>query len=139
MWSFFRSRKTTREGQEKRQRPKSLEQLVGAIGDFNDLARHDVALKFWLPEPAKCALYEVCQLSSQSVSGFLRQFLIIHCYGLYPYHVMSDSLPNFCKDSGAMFSRREIEVPEGKKRVSTYWVAIWVKILLLLKFGFLLG
>ncbi len=123
MWSFFRNRNVDREGQKIRQRPKSLDQLVADMGDYSDLARHDVALKFWLPEPAKCALDEACLLSGQSVSGYLRQFLVIHCYGLYPYQIMAEAMPNFCKDDSIMFSIPIAQIPKGKKRIDTYWVA----------------
>lgn len=134
MWSFFRNSKAATRANhsahlivEKRQRPKSLDQMIGDMGDFSDLADHDVAVKFWLPEPAKCVLEEIRQLTEQSLSssGFLRQFLVIHCYGFYPYLVMLDAIPNFCKDSdagGIRFSRSD-STPEGKKRESTYWVA----------------
>ncbi|WP_019866395.1 hypothetical protein [Methylovulum miyakonense] len=106
MWSFLRKRKTTQLIEEKRSRPKSLEQLSKNIGNFSDLSNHDAALKFWLPEPAKSALEEISQSNDQSVSSFLRQFLVIHCYGLYPYLIMSETIPNFCKDnnSGILFS-----------------------------------
>ncbi len=104
MRSFFRNTKAanheTHINEVKRLRPKSMEQLIRDMGDFSDLANHDVALKFWLPEPAKQALEEIRHLTEQSLSlsGFLRQFLVIHCYGFYPYLVMLDALPNFCKD-----------------------------------------
>lgn len=123
MWAFFRNRKTAQDTPEKRQRPKSLEQLVDDIGEFSDLATNDVALKFWLPEPAKYALDEISEITNQSVSSSMRQFLMIHCYGFYPYLVMAESMPNFCKDSDPMFSIPEVLIPEGKIRVSTYWVA----------------
>lgn len=126
MWSFLRKRKATQNTKEKRQQPKSLEQLIANIGDFTDLAEHDAALKFWLPEPAKCALEEISQSTGHSISGFLRQFLVIHCYGLYPYILMLDAMPNFCSkhdtDNDPMFSIRD-NIPKGKIRVSTYWVA----------------
>lgn len=135
MWSFFRNQKSAnRTGytvpidQEKRQRPKSMDQLIADMGDISDLAKHDVAVKFWLPEPVKSALEEIRQLTEQSSSssGFLRQFLVIHCYGFYPYLVMLNDMPNFCKDfdggRGIMFSKGD-STPEGKIRQSTYWVA----------------
>jgi len=109
----------------KRQHPKSLDQLTLDIGDFSDLSKHDAALKFWLPEPVKDALSEISESTEQSVSGFLRQFLIIHTYGLYPYLVMLDAMPNFCRHddrSSVKFSKNS-QNKEGKVRVSTYWIA----------------
>jgi hypothetical protein len=124
MWSFFRNRNAVTEAQKIRQRPKSLGQLIADMGDYADLASHDVALKFWLPEPAKDALDESCLLSGQSVSGYLRQFLVIHCYGLFPYQIMAEAMPNFCsKEDSIMYSIPTPQVPKGKKPIDTYWVA----------------
>ena len=125
MWAFLRNRKSSQEIEEKRQRPKSLDQLTLDMGDFSDLANHDIALKFWLPEPAKDALNEISESTGQSISGFLRQFLVIHTYGLYPYLVMADAMPNFCKhdDRSSIKFSKTAPSREGKIRVSTYWVA----------------
>lgn len=134
MWSFLRNRKaatqTNHVTKEEPQRPKSLDQLRDNIWeeDYSDLIEHDVALKFWLPEPAKHALDEISQITDQPVSGFLRQFLVIHCYGFYPYLMLLDIMPDFCKHDNRLqppsirFSRSD-STPEGKKRESTYWVA----------------
>ncbi|MCX7066626.1 MAG: hypothetical protein NTW85_02855 [Methylococcales bacterium] len=95
------------------------------MGDFSDLREHDVAFKIWLPEPVKHALDEISERSDLSVSVFLRQFLAIHCYGLYAFYQMIETTPNLFKDidlSGIRYSFAMEEPPEGKKRVDTYWV-----------------
>jgi hypothetical protein len=95
------------------------------MGDFSDLGKHDVAFKVWLPEPVKHTLVEISDRSNLSVSVFLRQFLAIHCYGLYAFYQMTETMPNLFKDrnsSGIRYSFAMEEPPEGKKRVDTYWV-----------------
>jgi hypothetical protein len=95
------------------------------MGDFSDLAEHHAAFKVWLPEPVKHALDEISERSDLSVSVFLRQFLAIHCYGLYAFYQMIETTPNLFKDrdsSGIRYSFAREEPPEGKKRVDTYWV-----------------
>ena len=95
------------------------------MGDFSDLANHDAALKIWLPEPVKHTLVEISERSHLSASEFLRQFLAIHCYGLYAFYQMIETTPNLFKDwdsSGVKFSKRMEEPPAGKKRIETYWV-----------------
>ena len=95
------------------------------MGDFSDLGEHSAALKIWLPEPVKHSLDEISERSDLSVSVFLRQFLAIHCYGLYAFYQMIEITLNLFKDidsSGIRYSFAREEPPEGKKRVDTYWV-----------------
>ncbi len=93
------------------------------MGDFSDLARHDCALKFWLPEPVMQALRDWCGIHGDSVSQTLRQFFAHHCYGVYAFALMSQQHPGLFKDSPPIrFSRGFVPAPPGKKRVYTYWV-----------------
>ncbi|MFA6051953.1 MAG: hypothetical protein WC762_05130 [Methylobacter sp.] len=125
MWQFFKrqQRDNQKEDTKQQRKPLTFEGIVSGMGDFSDLAEHNVALKVWLPEPAEQALREISDLSNLSVSEFLRQFLAIHCYGIYAFYQMTMVMPKLFKDQrGIMFSKTEIEPPEGKKRISTYWV-----------------
>lgn len=88
------------------------------MGDMRDLAENDVALKFWLPEPVEQAIREVACRDGNDLTKSLRQFLLIHCYGLYAYEwLQQEGLKDV---GGAKFSRRQ---PSGKVRIATYWVA----------------
>lgn len=125
MWPFFKTKQ--KENQTNvaalRRRPLAFSEIVAGMGDFSDLAKHDTALKFWLPEPAEKALHEMKERSDLSASEFLRQFLAIHCYGLYAFYQMTDIMPKlFREQPGIMFSKAEEQPPQGKKRIDTYWV-----------------
>lgn len=125
MWQFLKRKleENQKEVVEQRRRPLVFSEIVAGMGDFSDLANHDVALKFWLPEAVEQALREISERSELSASEFLRQFLAIHCYGLYAFYQMTDSMPRLFKEqSGIKFSKAVEEQPKGKKRVDTYWV-----------------
>jgi hypothetical protein len=128
MWPFFRkarARKTPDLHGEapSRRRPMKFEELVADLGDFSDLARHDTALKFWLPEPANEALKEICERAGESMSEMLRRFLAQHCYGVYATEVMNSAVSGIFKDpTPVMLSRSFRDPPEGKVRIDTYWV-----------------
>jgi hypothetical protein len=130
MWSFLKQQQKKREKKgEPKASPKPMEfpELVSTMGDLSDLARNDVALKFWLPEPAEKALEEVCIRSKDSLSSGLRLFFILHCYGLYAFHVMQDLRPGFWKDPQVLYSVSQANpdsLPKTtmKKRIPTYWV-----------------
>ena len=97
-------------------------EIVAGMGDYRDLGTHDVALKFWLPEPAEKALAELAELNGMSMSESLRQFFVLHCYGLYAFTVMTSALPRLFRDGErALFSRREDDLIQSK-RITTYWV-----------------
>jgi hypothetical protein len=124
---FFKHQQKNKQTEyiEPRRRPLDFDEIVAGMGDFSDLGEHDAALKIWLPEPVKHTLVEISDRSNLSVSEFLRQFLAIHCYGLYAFYQMIEGTPNLFKDrdsSGVRFSIAMEEPPEGKKRVDTYWV-----------------
>lgn len=108
-------------------RPMSFAQLVSDMGDYEDLGNHDVALKFWLPEPAEKAIDELARMNGDSMSESLRQFFAIHCYGLYVFTVINQKTPGLFKDPGQpLFSRKRQDgpeaIPNGKRRETTYWV-----------------
>lgn len=103
--------------------PMRFAELVNGMGGFGDFRYHDTAFKFWLPEAANQALEEMSQRSSISMSELLRQMFATHCYGIYAYQVMIETIPGiFCEAVSPLFSRRSVEPPPGKKRVDTYWV-----------------
>ncbi len=106
-----------------RPRPMKLSELVEGMGNFNDLGKHDIAMKFWLPEPAFDALREMCSLNGDSISESLRQLFATHCYGIYAFQLMNKKKRGLFKDPEPIrYSRRAIDTPPGKKRVYTYWV-----------------
>ena len=72
MWPFFSNQKPSSGATEvhtkPRTRPMKFSQLLDGMGDFSDLADHNTAMKFWLPEPALEALKEISTLNGESVS-----------------------------------------------------------------------
>lgn len=132
MWPFLKkaraSKKTAPKGAATtRRRPMQFEELIADMGDFRDLAQHDVALKFWLPEPVNAALKELCARSGESMSTMLRRFLAQHCYGVYAVEVMTEALPGLFRDRDETpavlrFSTSSPDSSNRKVRVETYWV-----------------
>ncbi|MGY6217390.1 hypothetical protein ACW73L_19725 [Methylolobus aquaticus] len=130
MWPLFRRQKSASadlesndSGQFASRRPLKFGQIVEGMGDFSDLRAHDVALKFWLPEPVADALAELCKRNAESMSESLRQFFALHCYGLYAFHLMNDRYPGLFRDPEMpWFSAGTTEDSPGKKRIDTYWV-----------------
>jgi hypothetical protein len=101
-------------------------ELVNGMGGFSDFRNHDSPMKFWLPEAANDALKEMAERGDLSLSEILRQLFVTHCYGIYAYQVMVDTIPGIFRDpgypGGPLFSTSIAEPPQGKKRVDTYWV-----------------
>jgi len=134
MWPFFKNKKRTtnleqffapqEQEQKPRRRPLTLDQLMDHMGDMSDLGKDDAALKFWLPEPADQAIRELAKFYGMTMSRMLRNFLMVHCYGLYVFEWIRANYPdNFRSDDNVpMFSRSGVETPPGKVRVTTYWV-----------------
>lgn len=87
------------------------------MGDLRELDTHDTALKFWLPEPAERALSEFARLQGFSISSMLREFLAIHCYGIYVVQLLRDMDPQVFKDPDIRFS---ISLPEGRLSGHTF-------------------
>ncbi|OAJ70936.1 hypothetical protein A7976_05660 [Methylobacillus sp. MM3] len=108
-------------------RPLTFPELLKGIGDLSNLATNDSALKFWLPEPAEHALNEMGERSGISMSEFLRQFFIVHCYGLYAFYAMKDARIGLFKEPEpkARVFYQGGSTGDGrsaKKRIETYWV-----------------
>jgi len=136
MWPFFERNKQKQTGASNttpndpesigsmpRRPPMRFAELVKGMGDFSDFRQHDTAMKFWLPEAANEALNEMADRSGISMSESLRQLFTAHCYGIYAYQVMIETIPGIFRDPARpMFSRGVTEPPTGKKRVDTYWV-----------------
>lgn len=128
MWPFLKKARAPKNADPQgagaaRRKPMRFEDLVADMGDFSDLAKHDVALKFWLPEPVSFALTEMGELGGESRSEMLRRFLTQHCYGVYAAQVMSAAVPEIFRDPPpVMFSRSAYDPPPGQVRIDTYWV-----------------
>jgi len=69
-------------------RPMRFDQLIEGMGSFDHFDKHDRALKFCLPEPARVALEDLAKRQAQSMSELLRQFLFQHCYGVYAHALL---------------------------------------------------
>lgn len=124
MWPMFENAPSIDLGQRK---PLAFTELVARMGDFSDLELNDVALKFWLPQAAFEALGEMAERSSLTMTEFLRQFFVVHCYGLYAFIAMKEAKPSLFKDSlpGTNVFYQSVgqeQLPSGKIRVETYWV-----------------
>lgn len=136
MWPFFKKAQARKNPDNAaplptRRRPMKFAELIASMGDFSDLAVHDVALKFWLPEPADEALKEIAGRAGESISVTLRRFFAQHCYGVYACEVMSEAASGLFKDVEqipTMFrigggEDRPMDEPQPHKvRVDTYWV-----------------
>lgn len=128
MWPFLR--RQAKQGSpdneampDQRARPMRFAQIIEGMGDCKDLKVHDVALKFWLPEPTAEAVKELCQRNGDSLSEALRQFFAQFCYGTYAFQVMQETMPGLFRDPAPLrLSRGLVDGPSGKKRVETYWV-----------------
>jgi hypothetical protein len=126
MWPFFANNDAEKAGSnsESTRKPMAFTEIVAGMGDYSDLGVHDVALKFWLPEPAEKALAELAELNGMSMSESLRQFFVLHCYGLYAFTIMTNAIPRLFRDGErAKFSKKDTEDdPPNSKRITTYWV-----------------
>ncbi|KAB2927549.1 MAG: hypothetical protein F9K25_14035 [Candidatus Contendobacter sp.] len=135
MWFFFRRSREQQQAptdpqadvriqvRPARPRPLSYEQIAHSFGDFSDFRTHDVALKFWLPEPAEQALTEFCTHADQSLSEWLRQFFVVYAYGLLALTILEDRYPGFFRDPPPLrYSIARSNDSPGKKRVYTYCI-----------------
>ena len=123
MWPLFHVSNTVSPSSAQPRQPLAFAELVARIGDFKDFGYDDTTLKFWLPDPAEQALDEMGQRNGLNKSEFLRQFFVLHCYGLYAFYAMKDTYPRLFKDAQFLC---QSAIPEpllpGKKRIDTYWV-----------------
>ena len=108
-------------------RPMRFDQLIEGMGNFDHFDRHDRALKFWLPEPARDALEDLSRRQAQSMSELLRQFLFQHCYGVYAHVLLMDKREAASRAEAdlPMFSRTDIRYSHRAyqpKKDPTYWV-----------------
>lgn len=126
MWPFIREKRRPEAGPSAAtpRRPMRFAALVAEMGDFREFAENDVAIKFWVPEPLAEALEDLRERDGVSMSQLIRQYLIVHCYGLYAIRLMLEADPHLFKDrevdSEIRFSRAT--PPDNKKRVDTYFV-----------------
>ena len=122
MWPFF-SKNKNKESETPPRRELKLQELIGKMGDVSDLNKHDVAFKFWLPNPVFDALQEICEIDSVSQSVFFRNFLYNHCYGIYVIKQLLEDNPKLFKDYDPIrYSIAQEPTPPGKKKSWTYWV-----------------
>lgn len=114
-----------------KRRPMRFDQLIEGMGNFDHFDKHDRALKFWLPEPAREALEDLAKRQGQSMSELLRQFLFQHCYGVYAHVLLLDKRAAASNSAGAdlpMYSRPNEELKFScsssyqPKKDPTYWV-----------------
>jgi len=70
MFAFFKRQQKNNQTEDTKQRRKPLafSEIIAGMGDFSDLAEHNTALKFWIPEPADQALREMSERSNLSAS-----------------------------------------------------------------------
>lgn len=127
MWPYLNEKRRSEahpDADSPRRRPLRFAALVADIGDLTEFSENDVAVKFWVPEAVAEALDELRERERQPMSQLLRQYLIVHCYGIYGIRVMLEAEPLLFRDrevdSEIRFSRAF--PPEGKKRVNTYFV-----------------
>jgi hypothetical protein len=125
MWPFLRQKihhhVAEKSGSPVR-RSQSLNQFLEEMGDWSDLAVHDVAFKFWLPEPAEAALDSLRRHHADSLSEALRQFFLVHCYGHYVFSRMCEEKPGFFKEVQTLGSNVLYSRSVSKSREETYWV-----------------
>lgn len=130
MWPFFTAKKRliTETPLPQKRRILTFDKWLEGMDHLSELGKHDVALKFWLPEAAAKAVKQLSQLEDRSMSWVLRDFLAVHCYGLYPIRLMLEKTPSVFDEnhSGVKFSVSfnplDYAGQPGKKRVDTYFV-----------------
>lgn len=123
MWPFFKNKPQSENlpsYEDEARRPLDFEKLLEGMGSLADLAKHDTAMKFWLPNPAERAMMELARLQSVSMSAMLREFFAAHCYGIYIVQILREKDKAVFNDPGGVrFSRGG---DNRKIRKITYWV-----------------
>jgi hypothetical protein len=51
--------------------------------DYSDLNQQNCQLRIWLPEPAKQALEEICDLSKSSMTEYLTKYFAVYLFGYF--------------------------------------------------------
>jgi len=114
-----------------KRRPMEFEQIIEAMGDVSDLAVHDLAIKFWIPQPVADALHEIKAIRGESVSEILRVFFLGHCYGFYFQQAIVTQHPELVRDSFNLLadipaslrrSNNQEDESNQKKRITVYYV-----------------
>lgn len=106
---------------EKKLKTFSFKAFVEEIGDVEQYLNNDVAIKFWIPEVVEVGIEELAEMDGESLSNMVRNFLLMHCYGVYAFKVImqkrvaADSLLHDIR-----FSRKANPEPSDP----TYWVAL---------------
>lgn len=110
--------------------------MIAGMGDFEDLANEDVALKFWLPDPVERALEDLAKYYDVSVSLLVRILLADYVYGRYALAYMRENQvgihrrdsdpPMFCRSTGssAQQLKRIYKVPELGKNIAP--IKVWI-------------
>ena len=120
MWPFFRKAEQKRDKIPNpffaKASPKTMQfpDLIEGLGKLSELGTHDVAFKFWLPEAVFEALVDVAYRNDDSVSQSLRQFFVLHCYGLYAYICIQDKHPEIFRDMDIRAMRYSVAEPPAR-------------------------
>lgn len=119
MWPFFRKaeekrRKVPRAFVEPSRKTMQFPDMIEGLGKLDELGSHDTAFKFWLPEAVFEALVDVAFRNGDSVSQSLRQFFVLHCYGLYAYICIQDKHPEIFRDMEIRAMRYSVSEPPAK-------------------------
>ena len=119
MWPFFRKaeekrRKVPRAFVEPSRKTMQFPDMIEGLGKLSELGTHDVAFKFWLPEAVFEALVDVAFRNGDSVSQSLRQFFVLHCYGLYAYICIQDKHPEIFRDMEIRAMRNRVAKPAAE-------------------------
>lgn len=57
-----------------------LSELIPAR-DYSNLNQQDCQLRVWLPDPAKRALEEICEIDETSMTGYLTEYFATYLFG----------------------------------------------------------
>lgn len=108
-----------------KRRPLSLIDMTDAMGDCTEFKHHDIAFKYWLPEPVAEAIKQVAESFDMNVSSCQRYLLARHVYGLYPVMLVDKRARGTFisrRSDAILFSKSYTPPPKGKVRKTTYWV-----------------
>lgn len=137
MWPFIQSSKSN-SSSDKERKALTLKQLISGIGDISELSINNAALKFWIAEPVYQGINELSEIYGKSSSKMLRDFLFVHCYGIYFLEWLNEhqiqslnknsSTPMFCRKPPPTKSDKKIKakyfVPELGKNISS--IKLWI-------------
>ena len=135
MWSFLKrqNQKQPKDEAPPVKRIVSHADLIDGMGNFSDLERDDVALKFWLPEPVEGSIEDMAGYYVVSVSMMVRILLVDYVYGRYALAYMLENQVGIARrESDVMFSRSGVsedarpvyKVPELGKNIAA--IKVWI-------------